>query len=233
MPQLVTTIKKFKRPDIGSMNNRIFIYSRDIRPPTGTDLNFTERFTPKLKCWASIVTPEKGVEIFDHTNVSRGIASHVFSMRNIPPMSVIGTPIFNGVGLNDLSSSGIYAFTSKLIFLLQIDSVGATDTFKWSIDNGVTWETLVPIEGISQSLSGGVDITFGAITGHTLGDSWQVVATAGMRISSQDWIFYQNQFMNVQSVFDILSVDACNMENRYLNLFAVLTGDYGYAANYA
>jgi hypothetical protein len=232
MPLLNTIVKKFNEVDIGSMDNRIFIYDRAITPPVGIDLNFTQTFTAKLECWSAIETT-KGVEIFDQSNISRGIASHRFYMRNIPFASLINTPFFNGVGLNDLSGSGSYTYTSKLTYLIQISTIGLADKFKWSIDGGTTWSAEVTITGAVQLLSNGVSITFAHVTGHTLNDSWSIVATAGMRISSQDWIFYQNQFMGVQSIFDILSVETLNQEGRYLVLMAILTGDQGIPANYA
>ena len=232
MTILNTIIKKYNEVDIGSMDNRIFIYDRAITPPTSIDLNFTETFTAKLECWAAIETI-KGVEVFDQSNISRGIASHRFYMRNIPYASLINTPIFNGVGLNDLSSSGSYTYTSKLTYLIQIASLGLADTFKWSIDGGLTWSALITITGSAQLLSNGVMINFAHVTGHTLGDNWSIIATSGLKISSQDWIFYQNQFMGVQSIFDILTVEILNQEGRYLSLLATLTGDQGIPANYA
>jgi hypothetical protein len=236
MPILNTVVKKFNEVDIGSMDNRIFIYDRAITPPIGLSLNFTETFTAKLECWAAIETT-KGVEIFDQSNISRGIASHRFYIRNIPYAALINTPVFSGTGLNDLSSSGSYTYTSKLTYLVQIDSVGiiagSHDTFIWSSDGGVTWSTRTAIAGAAQLLSNGVSIIFAHTQGHTLGDSWSIVATAGIRITAQDWIFYQNQFMGVQSIFDILTVETLNQEGRYLSLLATLTGDQSVPANYA
>ncbi len=234
MAELITTVKKYRRPDIGSMNSRIFIYDRDIKHPVGSDLNFTETFTAKLACWALIDTP-KGVSIFDQSNTER-VITHRFIIRNIPPTSLVNTPVFSGIStnLNDLTTSGAYTFTSKLIYRVQIDSVGTVDTFKWSSDGGVTWiASGISITGAAQLLSNGISVIFGHVTGHTLNTYWDIVATAGIKISSQDWIFYQNQFMNIQNIYDILSAEILDEEGRYLNLLTTLTGDQGIPANYA
>jgi hypothetical protein len=234
LAQLSTTIKKYRRPDIGSMNSRIFIYDRAITPPALNSLNFTETFTAKLKCWSLIETP-KGVNIFDQSNIERTV-THRFIIRNVPPTSKVDVYYFSGIvtDLNDLLISGTYTFTSNLNYRVQIDSIGAVDTFKWSSDGGSTWNaTGILITGLAQLLSNGVSVTFGHITGHTLGNYWDVNAISGIKISSQDWIFYQNQFMNVQSIYDILSVETLDEEGRYLSLLAALTGDQGIPANYA
>lgn len=235
MPKLTTNVKSFRRLDVGSMNSRIYIYDRAIQAPYNIDLNFTQKFIPKLSCWALLDTTN-GVSMFDQSNIER-IITHIFSIRNVPQDSRINSPVFNGdikFDLNDLSASGTYTFTSKLIYRVEIDSIGTNDTFRWSIDDGITWiEESVLITGLQQDLSNGVKITFTNVNGHTLGNYWYINATAGLKISSQDWIFYQNQFMNIQSIYDIIKVETMGEEGRYLNLWSTLTGDQGIPANYA
>jgi len=83
--------------------------------------------------------------------------------------------LFTGSGLNDIAVDIIGTFDSTLAttrYAISIDSVGATDTFSWSDDNGVTWTTGVAITGASQTLSNSISITFGSVTGHTLSDNW-------------------------------------------------------------
>jgi len=76
-------------------------------------------------------------------------------------------------GPGDMSTSGTNSDVDQQQFLVQIDSVGAVDTFEWSKNGGITWEqTLVPITGSVQLLDNGAIITFGHVTGHVLGDSW-------------------------------------------------------------
>jgi hypothetical protein len=60
-----------------------------------------------------------------------------------------------------------------LKYVVEIDSTGAVDTFKWSDDGGSTWAaTGIAITAEPQTLNNGVTVTFEAITGHVLGDSW-------------------------------------------------------------
>lgn len=89
----------------------------------------------------------------------------------------LGAVTFTGSGLDDMTNSGTP--TASKDFKVEIDGTGTPDTFKWSKDGGSTWEaTGVQITGAAQSLSDGVSITFGATTGHTLGDYWEF-STAG------------------------------------------------------
>ena len=95
------------------------------------------------------------------------------------PDTLIETvPTFTGPGLNDLTPGGTYtgnvggAF-DKRTFSVQIDGVGAPNTFKWSDDGGASWEaTGVAITGAVQTLEWGVEIRFGATVGHTNGNRW-------------------------------------------------------------
>jgi hypothetical protein len=91
-----------------------------------------------------------------------------------------GTAAFTGSGLNDLTKTGTYGCAGGRAYRVQIDSVGATDTFKWSNDGGTTFEaTLVAMTGAAQLLECGLSVTFGATTGHTLNDRWDFTATDG------------------------------------------------------
>lgn len=85
---------------------------------------------------------------------------------------IVGVASFSGSGLNDLTTSGTYVGTTDKSYKVFIYSTGATDTFKWSDDDGVTWSSAIYITGSAQSLSDGVEITFAATTGHTSSDSW-------------------------------------------------------------
>lgn len=74
--------------------------------------------------------------------------------------------------LNDLTPSDGWDFTGKIE--VTIDGVGSPNTFKWR-ENGGAWTTGVAITGSDQDLgSTGVDIAFGATTGHSLNDTWTI-----------------------------------------------------------
>ena len=87
-------------------------------------------------------------------------------------------PVFFGIGLDDLSSGGIYTGTVDSLFTIIIDSTGTPDTFKFQKDDG-PFTTGVSITGSAQILSDGVEITFAATTGHTLNEKWEVEAVSG------------------------------------------------------
>lgn len=83
---------------------------------------------------------------------------------------------FSGTGLNDVSFRSNYYKPVNAV--LEIDSVGAVDTFKLSVDGGNTWiQTLQPITGFWQLNSYDTSILFGSKTGHTLGDRWIAVGS--------------------------------------------------------
>ena len=92
--------------------------------------------------------------------------------------NVIEDPIYYGNGgLNDLTVSGPYTNNAADIrYQIRIDSVGATDTFEWSDDDGVTFTSGVAITGAAQTLNNGIQITFGATTGHDANDEWIISA---------------------------------------------------------
>jgi len=80
---------------------------------------------------------------------------------------------FTGSGLNDMATGGTFTGSSVLSYRVQIDSTGTPDTFSWSDDGGSAWDaTAVAITGSAQTLNNGVQITFGATTGHTLDNRW-------------------------------------------------------------
>ena len=87
--------------------------------------------------------------------------------------TIIQNAIFTGTGLNDLTSGGTYTGTLGPIYTIVIDSIGGTDTFKWKRDNGA-YTTGVSCATSPITLSDGVTVVFGAITGHALADQWQV-----------------------------------------------------------
>lgn len=54
---------------------------------------------------------------------------------------------------------------------MEIDSAGATDTFKWRKDTE-DYATGVAITGDDQTLMEGISVNFAVVTGHTGGDYW-------------------------------------------------------------
>ena len=134
----------------------------------------------------------------------------------------------SAAGLDDLSWGGSYigsTYTTRY-FVIQIDYEGLPDTFKWSKDNGATWEaTGVAITGAVQTLRDGVTITFSATTGHTFGDKWfQQITTVNEPFNVYDagsnkmisalnstGFIWNEDYVNVTGVdrdFDIRGIDS-------------------------
>ena len=85
---------------------------------------------------------------------------------------------FTGSGLDDAYFAGHFSGTTSTTYYVKIDATGTPDTFSWSKDNFNTTEaTGVAITGGEQTLDNGIEIDFGATTGHTLNDVWSGTAT--------------------------------------------------------
>jgi hypothetical protein len=101
----------------------------------------------------------------------------------IAPPKIVGKPaaVPWNMALNDLSSGGTYIGTQTeppyVQYRVEIDGTGA-DTFRWSDDNGSTWQAsgVTITSGSAQTLNNGVTVTFGADTGHTAGHYWNFTA---------------------------------------------------------
>jgi len=89
----------------------------------------------------------------------------------------IEDPILYGLSTSPtMTKSGTYTGTEDIRYLIEIETVGAPDTFRWSNDNGATWTSGVSVTGGAQLLENGLSITFGATTGHDIDDYWIVSA---------------------------------------------------------
>jgi len=128
----------------------------------------------------------------------------------------ISTTLFNGSGLDDCSSSGTFSGSVSKRFRIQVDSVGATDTFKWSNDGGKTWEsTSVNMTASAQILEEGIEVIFTATTGHTVDDYWDIKAI----ISNPTTYKLYNNYLIVPYSFpvgDIIDV-ITNLEDPILD----------------
>lgn len=92
-------------------------------------------------------------------------------------------PIAYGLdATDDLTRIDAYTGSSDTRYTIEIDSVGITDTFRWSNDDGATWNSLVTITGSPQLLEEGLEIQFGSVSGHDIDDSWIISA----RVANDD-----------------------------------------------
>ncbi len=88
---------------------------------------------------------------------------------------------YSGSGKNDIRIKGTFSGAATREFKVQIDGTGSPNTFKWSVNNGSSWvESTVAMTANWDTLQEGVQIKFGATTGHTSGDSWTWMAGLGL-----------------------------------------------------
>ncbi len=93
------------------------------------------------------------------------------------PEAEIGEATFTGTGTLRMGTDGEFTGTATLSYRVQIDGVGAPNTFKWSDDGGATWDALtVNIVAGLISLNNGVEINFNGTTGGVSGDRWDFSA---------------------------------------------------------
>jgi len=85
----------------------------------------------------------------------------------------VASVAFGGSGLDDATSGGTYTGEETETVTIEIDAADTPDTFQWKRGNGA-WTTGVAITGSAQTLFDGVEITFAATTGHSIGDAWTV-----------------------------------------------------------
>ena len=70
---------------------------------------------------------------------------------------------------SNITISGTYSGNTSRVYLLQIDSTGTPNTFKWSNNGGNTFEQIyVPIVAGPIALDNGLSVIFNATTGFTL-----------------------------------------------------------------
>jgi hypothetical protein len=79
---------------------------------------------------------------------------------------------YAGNGINDLTAYN--ENKSPVNMEVEIDSQGGNDSFKWKKATATAWNILNNITGAAQALENGVQVTFGAVSGHTVGTYWEV-----------------------------------------------------------
>lgn len=106
--------------------------------------------------------------------LTSGIRTTVNEIVNAAPVT------FHGSGLNDATESGTFTGTRSTlfgtgsgVFVVRVSATGTPDSFTWSINHG-TISAPVTMTGAAQTLSNGIQITFAATTGHTLGAYWVI-----------------------------------------------------------
>jgi hypothetical protein len=92
--------------------------------------------------------------------------------------TVIGAETFTGSGLDDCTVSTVsgsnVCIPADFTLVVQIDGNGTPDTYKYSIDGGSNWYAtgINCATSTTAVIAYGLSVTFGATTGHTIGDNW-------------------------------------------------------------
>ena len=97
---------------------------------------------------------------------------------------IIITSVILGNAVNGFAVvSSLTTLTSTNTNMLS----GTENTFKWSVDDGASWESenVGITAGISQHLSNGVTITFTNNIGHSLLDEWNIYVRSTLKSSDQ------------------------------------------------
>lgn len=134
-----------------------------------------------------------------HTAEAKGFASRNNRNHVLNNQDYIEDSIYYGVdGLDDAVSSGTYTGDEDIRYIIEIDTVGATDTFRWSDDDGSTFSASQNCSTSPTSLSNGVTVSFGATTGHDIEDKWIISAKSKDRVTTKNynkraWVPFQGK----------------------------------------
>ena len=138
---------------------------------------------------------------------------------------------FQGGTLNDMTSQGAFVGANKKDFIVKISTADATDEFEYSTDGGVTWSVATAVTGAAQVLEEGVTVTFGATTGHALGDQFELSAWPEPTVAAlvPTSIFSADdaaEYFGHGSMVHLMSVAAIKA-NQYLDLTICALDDAG------
>lgn len=160
-----------------------------LEEDTVTTIEQKEGVYMKVKPSSSFTLSPDDVSVFESS--CKGFTSKS-TTNNIGNASAyyIDNPVYYGEdGLNDLTVSGTFVTSSSDIrYLVEIvDAAASPNTFRWSDDDGVSWSSPVNCAVSATSIGSpdyGVDVAFGATTGHKVGDSWVIPAKSGAELNT-------------------------------------------------
>ena len=111
-----------------------------------------------------------------------------YGAESNPLKSLVGTPVFTGAGLNDMTvhSSSEYTGDENISIIVKIDGTGTPDTVEISYDGGETWATSTFAISSVIYLHYGIVIEFGATTGHTDDNYWTIACSACSAVASEE-----------------------------------------------
>lgn len=119
-------------------------------------------------------------------NVGLGGTNPSYPFHSHPTLaSTRSAAVFTGTSLNDATAGGTYIGQTTTKYCVQIHPGSENpDHFQWGTSsdgsNCTNGATAVAITGAAQTLSNGVTVTFGAVTGHNADlDKWVISVTPG------------------------------------------------------
>ncbi len=127
---------------------------------------------------ASFTAYQNWIQLFKN-GVLTTIHSGPFTGTTVPLLGAPNQTLTLVDGLT-ITFQNYYGHAVGDSFQLTINSSTAADTFQWQIDGGIPIATGVPITGGNQVLQDNITISFVNVTGHTLGDFWEITAAQGV-----------------------------------------------------
>lgn len=134
-------------------------------------------------------------------------------------VSYIDFPVYYGTGQNDASfntGTGNYTGSTDLRYEVKVSSTGTPDKFQWrarstnQIGIETSYSSEINITGSAQTLSNGVTVTFGATTGHSVGDRWAVGAKGTNSVGNSD-----NHGVNIYKDLPGSIIEGSEVEIKY------------------
>lgn len=115
--------------------------------------------------------------------MTQPLSSHGTLLKMGDGVGVSPVFVITGAGTDDCiwDAASVYQGGPTRDVRVEIDATGTPDTFRWSLDDGVTWEEEgieIPGVDVSYQLAFGLIIEFGTTTGHTLNDYWDSQVSA-------------------------------------------------------
>ena len=92
-----------------------------------------------------------------------------------PIKSLLGTVTYTGSHLDDMTVSGTYTGDVQKTFRVKVSTAANPDKVDWSEDGGLTWVSTGITVTAKMYAAYGIEINFGAVTGHTATDYWEFI----------------------------------------------------------
>ncbi|MCP3685464.1 MAG: hypothetical protein GY861_22660 [bacterium] len=111
------------------------------------------------------------LSVNDFKVLTRRIAGMVVNTKTALSSRSVESTMVSSV--DDLTVESFdYLATTPRAYVVMISAEGTPDGFRWSNDGGVTWATEASVSDSAVTLELGVQVSWGATTGHKVGDRW-------------------------------------------------------------